>query len=163
MDSAIDFPHTYPLDSDLSSGKRYPTFEQPGTRCLNSCWSWGMLRRQSFTAPSCFLLLLFCFVLLVVYCSAGFLMFTKLSSVHMSCWKQISHMKARISCARKSFKSALDISSITNMHVNWAILAKKEMSSVWNVIAFKQKKVHCIWQKSYYIVLTRAKRGYLNC
>ena len=30
MDSAIGFPNTYPLDSDLSSGQRYPTFEQPG-------------------------------------------------------------------------------------------------------------------------------------
>ena len=29
MDSAIDFPCTYPLDSDLSDGERYPTFEQP--------------------------------------------------------------------------------------------------------------------------------------
>ena len=31
MDSAIDFPCTYPLDSDLSDGERYPTFEQPGS------------------------------------------------------------------------------------------------------------------------------------
>ena len=30
MDSAIGFPNTYPLDSDLSGGYRYPTFEQPG-------------------------------------------------------------------------------------------------------------------------------------
>ena len=30
MDSAISFPITYPLDSDLSGGLRYPTFEQPG-------------------------------------------------------------------------------------------------------------------------------------
>ena len=29
-DSVIGFPHTYPLDSDLSGGKRYPTFEQLG-------------------------------------------------------------------------------------------------------------------------------------
>ena len=29
-DSAIGFRKTYPLDSDLSSGWRYPTFEQPG-------------------------------------------------------------------------------------------------------------------------------------
>ena len=29
MDIAIDFPSTYPLDSDLSDGERYPTFEQP--------------------------------------------------------------------------------------------------------------------------------------
>ena len=32
MDSAIiiGFPNTCPLDSDLSSGQHYPTFEQPG-------------------------------------------------------------------------------------------------------------------------------------
>ena len=29
MDIAIDFPSIYPLDSDLSDGERYPTFEQP--------------------------------------------------------------------------------------------------------------------------------------
>ena len=28
--SAIGFPNTYALDSDLSDGQRYPTFEQPG-------------------------------------------------------------------------------------------------------------------------------------
>ena len=28
MDSAIGFPNTYPLDSDLSGGERSPTFEQ---------------------------------------------------------------------------------------------------------------------------------------
>ena len=26
----MGFPNTYPLDSDLSSGERYPTFEQLG-------------------------------------------------------------------------------------------------------------------------------------
>ena len=30
VDNAIGFPNTYPLDSDLSGGLRYPTFEQPG-------------------------------------------------------------------------------------------------------------------------------------
>ena len=30
LGSAIGFPNTYPLESDLSSGKRYPMFEQPG-------------------------------------------------------------------------------------------------------------------------------------
>ena len=30
LNSAIGFPNTYPWDSDLSVGKRYPTFEQPG-------------------------------------------------------------------------------------------------------------------------------------
>ena len=30
VDNAIGFPNTYPLDSDLSSGQRNPTFEQPG-------------------------------------------------------------------------------------------------------------------------------------
>ena len=30
VDIAINFPNTYPLDSDLSSGLHYPTFEQPG-------------------------------------------------------------------------------------------------------------------------------------
>ena len=29
-DSAIGFRTTYPLDSDLSGGQCYPTFEQPG-------------------------------------------------------------------------------------------------------------------------------------
>ena len=29
-DSVIDFRNTYQLDSDLSGGYRYPTFEQPG-------------------------------------------------------------------------------------------------------------------------------------
>ena len=29
MDNAIDFPNTCPLDSDLSGGWRYLTFEQP--------------------------------------------------------------------------------------------------------------------------------------
>jgi len=29
-DSVIDFPTTYAMDSDLSGGLRYPTFEQPG-------------------------------------------------------------------------------------------------------------------------------------
>ena len=28
LDAAIGFPNTYPLDSDLSGGQRYPTFEQ---------------------------------------------------------------------------------------------------------------------------------------
>ena len=28
--SVIDFCNTFPLDSDLSGGERYPTFEQPG-------------------------------------------------------------------------------------------------------------------------------------
>ena len=30
-DSVIDFRNTYPLDSDLSGGYRYATFEQPGS------------------------------------------------------------------------------------------------------------------------------------
>ena len=30
VDSSIIFPNTNPLDSDLSSGQRYPTFEQLG-------------------------------------------------------------------------------------------------------------------------------------
>ena len=30
LDSAIGFPNTYPLDSDLSGGYRYPAFEQQG-------------------------------------------------------------------------------------------------------------------------------------
>ena len=29
-DSVIDFRNTYPLESDLTGGYRYPTFEQPG-------------------------------------------------------------------------------------------------------------------------------------
>ena len=30
VDNAIGFPNAYQLDSDLSDGYRYPTFEQPG-------------------------------------------------------------------------------------------------------------------------------------
>ena len=30
LDSAIGFPNTSPLDSDLSGGHCYPAFEQPG-------------------------------------------------------------------------------------------------------------------------------------
>ena len=30
LDCTIGFPNTYPLDSDLSGGKHYPTFEQLG-------------------------------------------------------------------------------------------------------------------------------------
>ena len=30
LDSAIGFPNTYSLDSDLSSGQCYPSFEQQG-------------------------------------------------------------------------------------------------------------------------------------
>ena len=30
LNSAIGFPNTYPLDSDLSNEERYPSFEQPG-------------------------------------------------------------------------------------------------------------------------------------
>ena len=31
MDNAIGFPNTYPLDSDLSGGLHYPSFEQLDT------------------------------------------------------------------------------------------------------------------------------------
>ena len=40
LDSAIGFAMTYSLDSDLSGGKRYPSFEQLGTDidlCLRHC------------------------------------------------------------------------------------------------------------------------------
>ena len=30
VDNAIVFPNTYPLESDLSGGLHYPTFEHPG-------------------------------------------------------------------------------------------------------------------------------------
>ena len=33
MDSAIGFSNTYPLDSDLFDGSRYPAFEQLGPGC----------------------------------------------------------------------------------------------------------------------------------
>ena len=38
MDRAIGFHNTYPLDSDLSGGYRYPTFDQlgPGAKTNNS-------------------------------------------------------------------------------------------------------------------------------
>ena len=35
VDNTIGFPNTYPLDSDLSGGLRYPAFEQLG---LKSIW-----------------------------------------------------------------------------------------------------------------------------
>lgn len=37
LDGAIGFPSTYRLDGDLSSGKRYPAFEQqgPGFSCFH--------------------------------------------------------------------------------------------------------------------------------
>ena len=37
LNSAIGFPSTYRLDSDLSGGKRYPAFEQqgPGFSCFD--------------------------------------------------------------------------------------------------------------------------------
>ena len=33
VDNTIGFPNTYPLDSDLSGGLRYPAFEQLGPAC----------------------------------------------------------------------------------------------------------------------------------
>ena len=30
LDNTIGFPNKHPLNSDLSGGQRYPTFEQPG-------------------------------------------------------------------------------------------------------------------------------------
>ena len=41
LDNPIGFPNTYPLDSDLSAGEHYPTFEQPGTgiNSLSHCYS----------------------------------------------------------------------------------------------------------------------------
>ena len=33
VDSVVCFVSTYPLDSDLSGGERYPAFEQPGPAC----------------------------------------------------------------------------------------------------------------------------------
>ena len=32
LDSVVCFVNTYPLDSDLTSGQRYPAFEQPARR-----------------------------------------------------------------------------------------------------------------------------------
>ena len=37
LDSAIAFPNTYPLDSDLSGGQRYPSFQQLGPRRPLEC------------------------------------------------------------------------------------------------------------------------------
>ena len=34
VDNTIGFPNTYPLDSDLSGGLRYPAFEQLGLRSI---------------------------------------------------------------------------------------------------------------------------------
>ena len=42
LDSAVFFVSTYPLDSDLSGGKHYPPFEQPGPVfqefCIEIAW-----------------------------------------------------------------------------------------------------------------------------
>ena len=40
VDNPVSFPNIYPLDSDLSSGWRYLTFEQPGPEDnrFDSCW-----------------------------------------------------------------------------------------------------------------------------
>ena len=35
VDNVIGFPNTYPLDSDLSDGWCYPSFEQPGAWSIN--------------------------------------------------------------------------------------------------------------------------------
>ena len=52
MDVAISFLNTYPLDSDLSSGLRSPTFEQPWpgqkAEILHSC---GAVRATWTKAP----------------------------------------------------------------------------------------------------------------
>ena len=34
VDNTIGFPNTYPLDSDLSGGLRYPAFEQLGLKSI---------------------------------------------------------------------------------------------------------------------------------
>jgi len=36
VDIAVGFPNTYPLDSDLFDGSRYPPFEQLGPGCYAS-------------------------------------------------------------------------------------------------------------------------------
>ena len=53
MDNAIGFPNTYPLDSDLSGGECYPTFEQ-----LGRAWE-NMFKHQfiSFLVISSFILM----------------------------------------------------------------------------------------------------------
>ena len=38
MDSVVCFVNTYPLDSDLSGGQRYPAFEQPGPDLYGLTW-----------------------------------------------------------------------------------------------------------------------------
>ena len=41
-DSVIDFRNTYQLDSDLSGGYRYPTFEQPGPGLFSSSLQYNL-------------------------------------------------------------------------------------------------------------------------
>ena len=49
-DSLVGFPNTYPRDSDLSCGYRYPTFEQPGTGG-HAIYRWNarLLEMENFT------------------------------------------------------------------------------------------------------------------
>ena len=39
-DSVVCFVNTYPLDSDLSGGQRYPAFEQPGQLLIKPFVLW---------------------------------------------------------------------------------------------------------------------------
>ena len=56
-DNAIVPPHTYPLDSELSGGQPYPTFEQPGPQKIaNICKRWNY--SESYQRESTFLVTL---------------------------------------------------------------------------------------------------------
>ena len=63
VDSPLSLPSTYLLDSDLSGGERYPTFEQPGAWSfllrLSICWSSSKNLGSSskFLKRSCLILL----------------------------------------------------------------------------------------------------------
>ena len=43
VDKAVDFPNTYPPNSDISGEWRYPTFEQPEPWFLIECQTWHLL------------------------------------------------------------------------------------------------------------------------
>ena len=54
VDSAIGFPNTCPLDSDLSSGWHNPAFEQPGPSLLGEMagyWPSIKIKTQTQISP----------------------------------------------------------------------------------------------------------------
>ena len=73
MDSATGFAHTYPLDSDLSGGQRYPSYEQLG---VNSEFQTSELipdqsTRKKFPGSGIRITVHLGYPLLTVFCSAA--------------------------------------------------------------------------------------------